>query len=158
MNEVVVKSLVAVDGPIEKQTNSFELFGYDIMFDSALRPWLIEVNSGPSMARETVLDEKIKTQLIQDTLQLVAPARFHRGALIEVLKRRVDEMEKAARRPYHSVAAYNNRAAAQDALNKDLTLILRGQTPAASKQGGYTKLCPDTDVYDRIMQLFESGN
>ena len=160
MNEVVLKSLVAVDGPIEKQPNSFELFGYDILFDKSLKPWLIEVNSGPSMARDTVLDEKIKTALIRDTLALVAPMQFHRGALVEVLRRRVKEMEDAAKRPYHTVAAYNDRASAQEATNRDLSLILRGQTPRVlgNKSGGYTRLCPRTALHDSIMECFSKGN
>ena len=56
--------------------------------------------------------KKIKTTLIRDTLALVAPMQFHRGALVEVLRRRVKEMEDAAKRPYHTVAAYNDRVSA----------------------------------------------
>ena len=49
IKEVVVKSLLCVDGPIPAQPNSFELFGYDVIFDSDLRPWLLEVRSWPYM-------------------------------------------------------------------------------------------------------------
>ncbi len=50
--------------------NSFELFGYDIIFDDSLRPWLLEVNSSPSMAREFPIDERIKGKLLYDTIRL----------------------------------------------------------------------------------------
>ena len=47
--------------------SAFELFGYDIMIDQKKKCWLIEVNSSPSLATETSLDENIKKSLIRDT-------------------------------------------------------------------------------------------
>lgn len=41
------------------QTNAFELFGYDLMMDSKMKMWLIEVNSSPSMGQEHLLDEHV---------------------------------------------------------------------------------------------------
>jgi tubulin polyglutamylase TTLL5 len=40
--------------------NCFELFGFDVLLDDMLRPWLIEVNLSPSLACEAPLDLKIK--------------------------------------------------------------------------------------------------
>ena len=42
-----------------RQANSFELFGYDLLLDSKLRIWLIEVNASPSMGQEHLLDEQV---------------------------------------------------------------------------------------------------
>lgn len=50
--ELILKSLVCVEDAIPHQPNSFELFGYDVLIDEDLRPWLIEVNASPSMARD----------------------------------------------------------------------------------------------------------
>lgn len=50
---------------------SFEVFGFDIMLDSQLKPYLIEVNHTPSFATDTPLDYEIKKNLIKDTLILV---------------------------------------------------------------------------------------
>lgn len=48
----------------------FEVLGLDIMIDSKLRPWLIEVNHSPSFTVDTPLDSEIKEALIGDTLRL----------------------------------------------------------------------------------------
>lgn len=38
------------------RNNSFELYGFDVLFDSRLEPWLIEVNGSPSMTANTSVD------------------------------------------------------------------------------------------------------
>lgn len=43
MLDVVLKSLVMAGDHIPHQVNSFEIFGYDIIFDDKLTAWLIEV-------------------------------------------------------------------------------------------------------------------
>jgi hypothetical protein len=46
------------------------LFGFDILIDSNLKPWLIEVNLAPSLECSSQLDFKIKNSLIQNLLNL----------------------------------------------------------------------------------------
>jgi len=53
------------------RTNCFELFGFDVLLDSDLKPWLLEINLSPSLACESPLDTDIKTKLISDTFNLV---------------------------------------------------------------------------------------
>jgi tubulin polyglutamylase TTLL6/13 len=49
----------------------FELLGFDIMLDSNLRPWILEVNHSPSFSTDTPLDFKIKKNLITDTIKML---------------------------------------------------------------------------------------
>ena len=56
-----------------------------------MRAWLLEINSSPSLACETLLDDMIKQRLIDDTIDLVNPLDFDRKRLIEVLERRIQE-------------------------------------------------------------------
>lgn len=52
----------------------FELFGFDIMLDSNLKPWLLEVNCAPALSMDSEVDERIKIPLITDTLRLIGIA------------------------------------------------------------------------------------
>ena len=66
--ELVLKSLLCVEDEITPQCNSFEVYGYDVLIDADLRPWLIEVNASPAMARDTPLDCRVKEAMIRDTV------------------------------------------------------------------------------------------
>ena len=56
---------------VPHRRNCFELYGFDILIDSDLKPWLIEVNLSPSLNCEAPIDMKIKSALICDLLNLV---------------------------------------------------------------------------------------
>jgi hypothetical protein len=68
---LILQSLEAVQGAIPANRNCFELFGYDVLVDENERPWLVEVNSSPSMETGIPLDCAMKGALVKDTLLLV---------------------------------------------------------------------------------------
>ncbi len=57
-----------------------------MLIDSDLKPWLIEVNSSPSLARDNALDHEIKDALLRDVLALVDAPAIDRTALKDVLQ------------------------------------------------------------------------
>lgn len=56
---------------VPHRTNCFELYGFDVLIDTNLRPWLLEVNLSPSLACDAPLDLKIKASVISDMFSLV---------------------------------------------------------------------------------------
>ena len=46
----------------------YECYGYDIIVDNDLKPWLIEVNASPSLSSTTVADRIMKYRLINDII------------------------------------------------------------------------------------------
>ncbi len=55
-------------------SHCFECYGYDVLIDSKLRPWLLEVNASPSLTTTTESDRIMKTALLRDIFAVVAPS------------------------------------------------------------------------------------
>ena len=49
----------------------FELLGFDVMVDSNLKPWLLEVNSSPAMSMDSQIDYRVKPDLLKDTFRMI---------------------------------------------------------------------------------------
>lgn len=60
------------------RNNCFEIFGFDVLIDSDLKPWLLEVNLSPSLATDSPLDMQIKTTLLVDSFNITQFKRFDR--------------------------------------------------------------------------------
>uniref|UniRef100_A0A8C4XF75 Tubulin--tyrosine ligase-like protein 5 n=1 Tax=Erpetoichthys calabaricus TaxID=27687 RepID=A0A8C4XF75_ERPCA len=79
IEDLIVKTILAVELHIASackmfmshRGNCFELYGFDVLIDSTLKPWLLEVNLSPSLACDAPLDLKIKASMISDMFSLV---------------------------------------------------------------------------------------
>lgn len=56
MIQAIINSMKSVQESIGQRKNTFELFGYDFMIDTKFNPWLIEINTSPSMECSTVIN------------------------------------------------------------------------------------------------------
>ncbi|KAH7977139.1 hypothetical protein HPB51_027000 [Rhipicephalus microplus] len=74
LKNLVAHSLTAVAPSMMSDRHCFELYGYDVLLDEQLRPWLLEVNASPSLTASTRADALLKQALVDDVLRLVAPS------------------------------------------------------------------------------------
>lgn len=77
--DLIIKTVITAEstvvGLVRKydlsRNNCFDLFGFDILLDESLRPWLLEVNLSPSLATESPLDLNIKSNLVSEIFSLI---------------------------------------------------------------------------------------
>ncbi len=74
INSIIYIALKSVQSVIINDKHCFEMYGFDVLLDSTLKPWLLEVNASPSLTTTTDVDRKLKMQLLQDTFEIVVPA------------------------------------------------------------------------------------
>lgn len=63
--------MLAVQKLVTNSPCSFELYGFDFIFDTNGKAWLLEVNGGPSMTANTREDSELKVGLIDDTMTVI---------------------------------------------------------------------------------------
>uniref|UniRef100_A0A8D2LM21 Tubulin--tyrosine ligase-like protein 5 n=1 Tax=Varanus komodoensis TaxID=61221 RepID=A0A8D2LM21_VARKO len=83
VEDLIIKTIVSAELAIAAACKAFvphrgvcfELYGFDVLIDSTLKPWLLEVNLSPSLACDAPLDLKIKASMISDMFTLVEKAK-----------------------------------------------------------------------------------
>ncbi|XP_063236771.1 tubulin glycylase 3A-like [Bacillus rossius redtenbacheri] len=70
MCQGIVGALLASQENIDGKSNCFELFGADFILDEAFTPWLIEINSCPSMCESTSVTARMCPQCLEDVIKV----------------------------------------------------------------------------------------
>ena len=78
LTTLVTHSLLAVQPVITQDPHCFELYGYDALIDSHLKPWCIEVNASPSLSANTRQDEQLKKAMLHDTFHALEYERWRK--------------------------------------------------------------------------------
>ncbi|CAK5116779.1 unnamed protein product [Meloidogyne enterolobii] len=80
IEDIVIKSLLSIQPRVAAMCRKlnlhpkccFELFGFDILVDEHLKPWLLEINLSPSLSCDSPLDTLLKTHLFCDVLNVAS--------------------------------------------------------------------------------------
>ena len=95
IKDVIIKAIIASEphlgnSALKGKNVCFELYGFDILIDQSLRPWLLEVNISPSLSSSSPLDKVIKTALLTDVFNTIGVYPYD--------KKKFDKIEEETRR------------------------------------------------------------
>ncbi|KAI8124413.1 Tubulin polyglutamylase TTLL13P [Lucilia cuprina] len=69
----------------------FEILGFDILVDSKLKPYVLEVNHSPSFHTNEVVDRQVKRPLIRDTLSLIGTVLADKRQILREDRKRIKQ-------------------------------------------------------------------
>ncbi|KAI9202972.1 tubulin-tyrosine ligase family-domain-containing protein [Polychytrium aggregatum] len=87
MKGLIILTLLPLAPNIKPVSNGcFELYGFDILLDQAMKPWLLEVNLSPALAADTQTDLDVKIPLLDDVVTAIGIKESDgEAAMLEVL-------------------------------------------------------------------------
>ncbi|XP_063692445.1 uncharacterized protein LOC134824471 [Bolinopsis microptera] len=176
VEDLIIKTLLSAEVPIANacrmflphRENCFELFGFDVIFDEDKKPWLLEVNLSPSLACESPIDLKIKSNLVSHMLTLagvVALDPYSRRDQFGSTGRKKSNKAKPQVQPYtytqfnpeikgsYSMSVDGTNAAPLS--NEDLRLVRQTKEEFVRK-GAFSRVFPTEESWDLYSQFLEN--
>lgn len=71
IQNIFIRSLLSVQPVMMNDKHCFELYGFDVLIDADLKPWLLEVNASPSLTANTPEDRDLKFVLLNNMLDII---------------------------------------------------------------------------------------
>ena len=115
IKDIIIKTILSITDegiPIIKlfnlsSVNLFEIYGFDILLDSFLNPWLMEVNLNPSLNCDSVLDLKIKSKVLTDIFNIIGIIPFSHDGKFNIMEKEnnyKDSISEAVNESLHEFA------------------------------------------------------
>ncbi|XP_040189122.1 tubulin polyglutamylase TTLL5 [Rana temporaria] len=179
VEDLIIKTIISGELPIASacksllanRGNCFELYGFDVLIDSNMKPWLLEVNLSPSLACDAPLDLKVKASMISDMLTLVGLEcqdplqRPVRGGVM-LHDKRVPIPKAKRQRPLSasdietglqagSRDKSGNRTSSTLGLSTEEVKILHRVQEEESRRGSYVRIFPRHDTWSLYGSFLE---
>ncbi|KAL1491448.1 hypothetical protein ABEB36_012046 [Hypothenemus hampei] len=82
ITSIVILTVLSQMHQVPASVNCFEFFGFDILIDNSLRPWLLEVNLSPALSNDCDVDRLVKKPMLHDMFDLLGLPLYNTGLSI----------------------------------------------------------------------------
>ncbi|CAN9498588.1 unnamed protein product [Ophioblennius macclurei] len=179
IKDIVIKTIIASEPYVNSNlkthvrsaSSCHELFGFDIMLDENLKPWILEVNISPSLHSNTALDLSVKGQMIRDLLNLagfrlpqreeLSPCSSASSSSSSLCGGSRSRVELSADEKVKRAFYLTQRHAEQDFLSSVLDVltpedvrVLAESEDELSRRGDFQRVFP-ADASTRYLRFFE---
>lgn len=79
ITSLVILTVLSNVNQVPPTVNCFEFFGFDVLIDSSLRPWLLEVNLSPALSNDCDADRLVKKPMLHDMFDLLGLPLYNTG-------------------------------------------------------------------------------
>lgn len=168
VKDLIVKTIIAAEPSIANASLQytrhrgvcFETYGFDVLLDETLRPWLMEVNVSPSLNSNSPLDKRIKAALIADIYTLVGFVPCDRDILAQQAENyrqnRILGLGKKTKRP--TLQAISECKSLQDLeLDEGEITMLMEVMEEQSRLGEFECLFPRKETAEKYGRFLETA-
>ncbi|KAK2952195.1 putative Tubulin polyglutamylase TTLL4 [Blattamonas nauphoetae] len=160
IQDVLIKTFISADSTFRKELrstlvypqNCSELYGVDIILDDTYRPWILEINTSPSMNNGTGIDGIVKGNMLSDYAFMLGHTPLGKDGVVPVIREEdVTSMNEWMKRKHDKKAEKPRLTSEKWVTINELKKKKNGASPAPP-------LSPTTSISPRITdsQLFPS--
>uniref|UniRef100_A0A8C0FDK8 Tubulin--tyrosine ligase-like protein 5 n=1 Tax=Bubo bubo TaxID=30461 RepID=A0A8C0FDK8_BUBBB len=168
VEDLIIKTVVSAELTIatacktflSHRGSCFELYGFDVLIDDTLKPWLLEVNLSPSLACDAPLDLKIKASMLSDMFSLVGECNKKLLQSFPHLKLRTRPLSASDAETKNPVTSGREKATGRQGssvlgLSMEEIKVLRRVREENERRGGFIRIFPTPLTWDLYGSFLE---